>query len=463
MTAIPTSSQTGHLDQQIDSPHRQGDDSWQPHDSRQLPVPALDVVVPVYNEEAGLGPCVERLHAYLSGSFPYRFRITIADNASVDRTFAIASQLAARYPEVEVVHLEQKGRGRALRAVWSASDAVVLAYMDVDLSTDLTALLPLVAPLLSGHSELAIGSRLARGSRVVRGTRRELISRCYNLILRGTLAAGFSDAQCGFKAIRGDVAQRLLPLVEDTGWFFDTELLVLAERSGLRIHEVPVDWVDDPDTSVDIVATAMADLRGVVRVGKALTTGRLPLAGIRAELGLKPIEDAGEPQVPIGTFGSPAAGATTTISPTGRTVDPDGVPPGLTGQLIRFATVGLVSTVAYVILYALLRYGLGAQAANLVALLVTTIGNTAANRSLTFGVHGPHRWWRHQFQGLAVFALTLALTSGSLTLLDSATGTAHHLVEVTVLVLASLLATTLRFTLLRSWVFQAHRRHPGHR
>ena len=134
--------------------------------------------------------------------------------------------------------------------------------MDVDLSTDLDALLPLVAPLISGHSDIAIGTRLHRGSRVVRGSKREFISRCYNLILRGALAAHFSDAQCGFKAIRADVAQQLLPLVQDTGWFFDTELLILAERSGLRIHEVPVDWVDDPDSRVDIVETAKADLQG---------------------------------------------------------------------------------------------------------------------------------------------------------------------------------------------------------
>jgi len=390
-----------------------------------LLVPALDVVIPVYNEEADLESCVLRLHSYLQSTFPYRFRITIADNASTDGTLAIARRLAGEHPEVVAVHLEQKGRGRALRQVWSASDANVLAYMDVDLSTDLAALLPLVAPLLSGHSELAIGSRLARGSRVVRGPKRELISRCYNLILRGTLAAGFSDAQCGFKAIRGDVAARLLPLVEDTGWFFDTELLVLAERAGMRIHEVPVDWVDDPDSRVDIVATALADLRGVVRVGRALTTGALPLA---------------DPTQPL--------------SATGRTVDPAGVPAGMTGQLIRFTLVGVVSTIAYVLLYALLRYGFGAQSANLIALLVTTIGNTAANRGLTFGVHGPHLWWRHQIQGLAVFALALALTSGSLALLAAVSTTGHHAVELGVLMTASLLATVLRFTLLRTWVFK---------
>jgi putative flippase GtrA len=372
-----------------------------PSSGRELPggplaAPALDVVIPVHNEEADLESCILRLHAYLQAHFPYRFRITIADNASTDGTLAIAHRLAAGRPEVAAIHLDDKGRGRALRHVWSASDARVLAYMDVDLSTDLSALLPLVAPLLSGHSELAIGSRLARGSRVVRGPKRELISRCYNMILRGTLAAGFSDAQCGFKAIRGDVARRLLPLVEDTGWFFDTELLVLAERAGLRIHEVPVDWVDDPDSRVDIVSTALADLRGVARVGRALASGSLPLADLRGEL-------------------RPSASGST-----GRPVDPDGVPPGLTGQLIRFAMVGVVSTLAYVVLYALLRYGMGPQPANLLALLITTVANTAANRGLTFGVHGPSRWWRHQFQGLAVFALALALTSSSLAVLTAA-------------------------------------------
>jgi glycosyltransferase involved in cell wall biosynthesis len=200
----------------------------------------LDIVVPVYNEERDLEPCIRTLRKHMLTTFPYHFRITIADNASVDDTPVIASRLAAEFPEVSVVRLEDKGRGRALKTVWSASDAQVLAYCDVDLSTDLNAVLPLIAPLISGHSDLAIGTRLGRGSRVVRGVKRELISRCYNLILRGTLAAGFSDAQCGFKAIRADVAHQLLPLVEDPGWFFDTELLVLAERAGLRIHEVPV-------------------------------------------------------------------------------------------------------------------------------------------------------------------------------------------------------------------------------
>ncbi|MGW7236672.1 dolichyl-phosphate beta-glucosyltransferase [Streptomyces sp. NPDC054804] len=240
--------------------------------------PVLDLAVPVFNEETDLEPSVRRLHAHLRETFPYPFRITVADNASTDATPLIAARLAGELPEVEWIRLAEKGRGRALRAAWSRSRAPVLAYLDVDLSTGLAALLPLVAPLLSGHSDLAIGTRLTPGSRVVRGPRREIVSRCYNVLLRCTLSVRFSDAQCGFKAVRRDAAERLLPLVRDSGWFFDTELLVVAERAGLRIHEVPVDWVDDPDSRVALLSTAVADLRGVARVGWALARGALPTA-----------------------------------------------------------------------------------------------------------------------------------------------------------------------------------------
>ncbi|GLY68827.1 bifunctional glycosyltransferase family 2/GtrA family protein [Amycolatopsis taiwanensis] len=389
--------------------------------------PVLDVVIPVYNEEKDLAPCVDRLHAYLRDAVPYRYRITIADNASTDRTLTIARRLADEIPEVDVHHLDQKGRGRALNAVWSGSDAQVLVYLDVDLSTDLAALLPLVAPLISGHSDLAIGSRLARGARVVRGRKRELISRCYNLILRGTLAAKFSDAQCGFKAIRADVARKLLPLVEDTGWFFDTELLVLAQRAGLRTHEVPVDWVDDPDSSVDIIATATADLKGVARMLRAFAKGTLPLREIPAQLGRKP------------------AGVST-----------PGVPPKLATQLVRFTVIGVGSTLAYLVLFSLLRTGMGAQLANALALGGTAIANTAANRRFTFGIRGAQGAGRHQFEGLIVVGLGLALTSGSLALLHSTTG-AGRLTELVVLVLANLAATLLRFLLFRNWVFRKSR------
>ena len=231
-----------------------------------LEEPLIDIVIPVYNEERDLGPSVRRLHDYLGSDFPFPAVITIADNASRDGTLAVAQGLANELTRVRVIHLDKKGRGRALRAAWLQSDARVVAYMDVDLSTDLKALLPLVAPLLSGHSDIAIGSRLARGSRVRRGLKREFISRCYMLVLRLALGAHFTDAQCGFKAVRTSVAKQLLPMVKDEAWFFDTELLILAQRAGMRVHEVPVDWTDDPDSRVAIMRTAIEDLRGVVRL-----------------------------------------------------------------------------------------------------------------------------------------------------------------------------------------------------
>jgi glycosyltransferase involved in cell wall biosynthesis len=230
------------------------------------PQPDLEIVIPVYNERIALEASVRFLYGFLSSTFPFSWQITIVDNASTDETLQIARRLMYELPEVQAMHLPEKGRGRALRAAWSDSSARVLAYMDVDLSTNLDALLPLVAPLISGHSELAIGTRLHRAARVTRSRKRELISRAYNRLLRLVLRARFSDAQCGFKAIRHDAARELLPLVADQAWFFDTELLVLAERHGLRIHEVPVDWLEDLDSRVDIVPTALADLRGVARL-----------------------------------------------------------------------------------------------------------------------------------------------------------------------------------------------------
>src|SRR5262245_21212616 len=392
--------------------------------ARAAGVPVLDVVVPVYNEQAALADSIYRLHRHLRENFPFEARITIADNASVDDTPRIAAELAAELSDVRVVRLEQKGRGRALHAVWSTSDAPVLAYMDVDLSTDLAALAPLVAPLVSGHSDLAIGTRLGRGARVVRGPKREIISRCYNLILKSTLAARFSDAQCGFKAIRADVAERLLPHVADTGWFFDTELLVLAQRSGLRIHEVPVDWVDDSDSRVDIVATATADLKGIGRMLRGFADGSIPVNTIAAQLG-----------------SSRASAA----------------PGSLLRQAVRFGAIGIASTAANMLLFILVQGWAGAQAANLIALLVTAIGNTAANRRFTFGVGGRANATRHHFEGLVVFGIALAITSGALAGLHALVAEPHHLVELAVLVLANLVATAVRFVLLRGWVFHPRR------
>ncbi len=291
-----------------------------------MSVVQVDIVVPVRNEERDLAPSIRRLAEYVRESFPFTARITIADNGSTDATWSIATRLAGELHGVRAVRMEQAGRGRALRAIWSQSDAEVLAYMDVDLSTDLNALLPLVAPLLSGHSDLAIGTRLARGSRVVRGPKREVISRCYNLLLHVFMGARFSDAQCGFKAIRRDQARVLLPLTKDTGWFFDTELLVFAERAGLRIHEVPVDWVDDIDSRVDIVATALADLRGMARLGWGISRGSIIVPRLRG------------PSLAMSNGNSRRAAAR-----------------DLPRQIARFIAVGVASTLAYVLLYLALR------------------------------------------------------------------------------------------------------------
>ncbi|MCW2784349.1 MAG: sugar translocase [Marmoricola sp.] len=383
--------------------------------------PVLDIVIPVHNEEAQLAASVTRVREHLL-RMPWTFRITIADNASTDGTSVIGRRLSHTWAEVRYQHLDEKGRGRALRQVWSASDSSVLVYMDVDLSTDLDALLPLVAPLISGHSDLAIGSRLAGSSRVERGFQREFISRSYNVILRRCLRVGFSDAQCGFKAIRRDAARELLPLVQDQEWFFDTELLTVAERSGLRIHEVPVDWVDDPDSRVDIVRTALNDLKGVLRLGTSLARGRIPVGEVAVRLGRASDEAA------VGRLGF---------------------------QVAMFLVVGVLSTLAYAALFLGVRQLAAAQLANLVALLVTTVANTAANRRYSFGVRGLRGAVRHQAQGLVVFGIGLAATSAAIAALPHGAPTT---VEVAVLTITNLVVTAMRFVAMRSWIFARRQR-----
>jgi putative flippase GtrA len=361
--------------------------------------PRIDVVVPAYNEQAGLERSVRRLHDFLIANMPFAWRIVIADNASTDATLAIARELAFELSDTVVLHVPAKGRGRALRAAWSASDADVLCYMDVDLSTDLRALLPLVSGLISGHSDVAIGTRLAPGSRVVRGRKRELISRTYNHLLRITLGAKFSDAQCGFKAIRADAARALLATVKDQEWFFDTELLIAAQRQGLRIHEVAVDWVDDPDSRVDIVSTALADLGGVARLR-------------------------------------------------------------MQGRVARFLAIGVASTVAYAALFLALRGWLGAGAANALALAITAVANTQANRHYTFRIRGRAGLMRQQAAGALVYLIALGLTDGALSVLTHLDPHHSRALEVTVLVIASVFATVSRYVALRSWVFARHVRGP---
>ena len=357
----------------------------------------------------------------MTDRFHFAAVVTIADNASNDGTWNVARGLAEEIPGIRAIRIPEKGRGRALRATWMASDAAVVAYMDVDLSTDLDALLPLVAPLLSGHSDVAIGTRLAPGSHVVRGPKRELISRCYNLLVRAALHNRFSDAQCGFKAMRGDVAHALLPVVQDNAWFFDTELLVAAERNGLRIHEVPVDWIDDTDSRVQIRQTAVDDLKGVWRL-MVTPRHRTQVSGLAA-------------------------------SPTRTEGD---------SWLARFAGIGLVSTLAYVLLYVLLRGPLGVYAANAVALTVCTVANMAAHAKAhdRVGAEGSQRPGRLLVVagGAAVLATSLLFTTLALALVG-VVAPGSVMAEAVALVVASGLASLIRFVILKAWVFRTHLRH----
>lgn len=228
----------------------------------------VDIVIPVLNEEVILQESIEKLYAF-TADYPERdWRIVVADNGSTDRTTEIATELAEKHPSLSVTRLDQRGRGRALKKAWGESDADVRLYMDVDLSTDLKALPPLVAAIADDGYEVAIGSRLTKGSEVVdRTLKREITSRGYNILIHVFFPlTKFKDAQCGFKAISRRTADNILPLVKDNAWFLDTELLLLAGKAGYGIKEVPVHWEDDPDTRVKIVSTAWEDVKGLLRL-----------------------------------------------------------------------------------------------------------------------------------------------------------------------------------------------------
>lgn len=237
---------------------------------RAIARPLIDIVVPVLNEEKILQKSITTLDEYMAKHLPYRYQITIADNGSQDKTLEIAKRLAEKYQSVRVVSLAERGRGRALKRVWQSSPADILTYMDVDLSTSLDDFLTMIQPLVAGEAGVAIGSRLMKDSRTSRGLKREFISRCYNSIIKWTSCTKFSDAQCGFKAIRRDVAAKFLPKIKDNEWFFDTELLIKTERAGVPIYEQPVTWIEDTDSRVKIVKTAVDDLKGLYRVNKEL-------------------------------------------------------------------------------------------------------------------------------------------------------------------------------------------------
>jgi len=378
----------------------------------------VDIVVPVYNEERDLDRGIRTLRSYLDAEFPFPTTVTVADNASTDTTWDLACRLAAELNGVRALHLDEKGRGRALRAAWTQSEADIVSYMDVDLSTDLGALLPLVAPLASGHSEVSIGSRLARGSNVIRGPKREVISRIYNLLLRLVLRNRFTDAQCGFKAIRAVDARALLPLVEDEGWFFDTELLVLAERNGLRIHEVPVDWADDPDTRVHIANTAIADLKGVCRLIRTFARGG-------------------------GLIDESEAGRSRSSS----------VP----GEIGRFVGVGLVSTAVYLALYLILRTQMNGYIANVVSLTLCSIGNLAGHWRYTFRARQPSAYKVRAAAATLALCISVVVTTWCLAV-ASALDPRSLPAQLVGLLSGNAVAALGRFVMFRAFVFHTHLR-----
>ena len=227
---------------------------------------AVEFVLPVLNEERTLGPSVTRLHAYLSANLAhYDWRILVADNGSTDDTPEVAARLTADLDRVGYLRLEQRGRGRALRHAWLESDADIVSYMDVDLSTDLHSFPRLIQAIEEGY-DIAIGSRLSARAKVRRSLKREVISRSYNMMIKSLFFVSFSDAQCGFKAVSRNAAQALVPLVKNNNWFFDTELLIIAAKRGFRIREIPVDCGEDPDSRVKVLRTAWEDFKGLMRL-----------------------------------------------------------------------------------------------------------------------------------------------------------------------------------------------------
>jgi len=228
---------------------------------------SVEVVLPIYNEEEELEANTKKLHDYLNKNLKgYIWKITIADNASTDRSLAIAQKISKELRNVNFVHVQEKGRGRAVKKVWNQSKAQIVAYMDIDLSTDLKNFQPLLDSLDSKF-DIAIGSRLLPSSRVFkRPLKREILSRGYNIMIKSLFGIHFSDAQCGFKAVKKAVAASLIPHIEDNSWFFDSELLIIGEKAGYQIYQQPVNWVDNPGSTVRVLKTVYGDLQGLWRL-----------------------------------------------------------------------------------------------------------------------------------------------------------------------------------------------------
>ncbi|MEU5883687.1 glycosyltransferase [Spirillospora sp. NPDC047279] len=393
---------------------------------------SVDIAIPVRNGERALEGCVRALHEFLSRSFPLPWRITIVDAGSTDATWSVAIWLATMLDGVHVRRIERQGKGAAVRAAWLDSPADIVAYMDAGLSTGPSALPRLVAPLAGGHSEIAVGSRLSPGTRAARRWRRAAVSRAYNALLRLAFDTRSTDAACGFKAARSDVAHTLLPRVADDGWFFDTELLLLGEYNGLRIHEVPVGWEDDPGSRDGVARLVVQNVKGVLRTAREISTGRgaIPRRSSRARRW---------PSAPA------LSGRGTRLA-----------------KLLPFALIGIASADAHLASYLLLRTWWEPAAANLVAAALAFFPNAEANRRWTFRrpAGSPLRVLS---RAAMLFLLTYASTSGAVLLIPAGAGLGA---EAAALVAGAALTTAFRFTALDRWVFArppAHRRRGARR
>lgn len=231
-----------------------------------MPDGLVDLVIPVYNEQSVLEQSVHALASRMSEQADFPWRIVVVNNGSVDGTREIGERLATQFEWFQFMHLDQKGRGRALSATWMHTDAEFSLYMDVDLSTDLSAVSEAVDVLRNG-ADLVSGSRLDSRSKITRCLKREVLSQGYSRLVHWVLRTrSFDDAQCGFKGVRISTIRPLLPLVQNQNWFFDTELLVLSEYAGLVVKTIPVAWVEDLDTRVNIPKTVYEDLKGLARL-----------------------------------------------------------------------------------------------------------------------------------------------------------------------------------------------------
>lgn len=205
----------------------------------------IDVLLPIYNEEKILDANIRLLFGYCQHHLAGDWQLMLIINGSVDQSLTIAENLAQEFEQIKIINLPTGGKGQALKTGLQYSTAEVAVYMDIDLAVALSALPPLISLVAENKGALAIGSRLLPASQTERSWLRNYSSKLYNWLANTLLRCQISDWQCGFKAMNLDVRQAVVPLIQDNYWFFDTELIALAQKNNLRIAELPVSWSEN--------------------------------------------------------------------------------------------------------------------------------------------------------------------------------------------------------------------------